>query len=189
MSAVNITDFEEALLLLGLYQREVSRTGEFGYAAQWIVEVEPTLPPVAPAPEEVPPLEAERIEHEPSHESPSLAPASPEAPTEALIPPPSSSSSVVNPVNNIEIIVPSPGPGCSANCPYHSTEIAEIEVKQPVPTVEAQPLLSGAEKQRLALLALQEEERQLFYHYVQELEKTGNLGQLPNVIRPYPQNR
>jgi hypothetical protein len=184
MSAVNITDFEQALLLLGLYQREVSQTGEFGYAAQWIIEAEPKLPPVTPALEKMPPLEAEQIEKEP----PSLAPASPEAPPEALISHAAATSSVGNPVNNIEMIVPSPGPGCSANCPHRSIEMVEIEEKVPIPTVEAQPLLSATDQRRLALLALQEEERQLFYHYVQELEKTGNLSQLPHVIRPYPKS-
>jgi len=160
MSLVNITNFDQALALLGLYEQEVMKTGILDYPAQW---PKPPIPPPAKV-EPVVENPTKAIAPSPNTESPKRAEANP---TPASVPPLPGNVNVDN-ADNLTVIV--------NEAPLPSNEPPVIV---PVETTPAEPDLDA---QREALLMEQEKERRLFYLFVQELERTGDLRKLPTVL-------
>lgn len=163
MSLVNITDFDQALALLGLYEQEVMKTGILDYPAQW------------PKPPSPPPVKAEPIEEDSTKaipessdtESPEIVKATPTPASPAQVPPLPGNVNVDNADNLTVIVNEAPLP------PSDPPEIVPVEATTAEPDFDAQ---------REALLTEQEKERRLFYLFVQELEQTGDLRKLPAVL-------
>ncbi len=163
MSLVNITDFDQALKLLGLYEREVMKTGILDYPAEW--PKSPSSPLPQPAPEPIQENTMKKISESPIVESPE-----PANPTHSPDPFPTASPpgiTVDNADNLIAIVHDAP------LTPSFLAEKAEEVQITPEPSYDPQ---------REALLREQEKERRLFYLFVQELERTGDLRKLPAVL-------
>ena len=161
MSLVNITDFDQALTLLGLYEREVMKTGILDYPAEW--PKSPSSPLPQPAPEPIQENTAKTISESSIMESPE-----PANPTPSPDPIPTASPPDIT-ADNLTAIV-------------HDARLTPSELSEKVEEVQAIPEPSYDPKQE-ALLREQEKERRLFYLFVQELERTGDLRKLPAVLR------
>lgn len=179
MSLVNITDFDAELRLLGLYEREVMKTGILDYPALWplpqrIAMEEPLKEP--PNPEPLP-------EASPTVLPETIAPifSEPPAPTPVDKPCQNDAPAISQPVNNVQVIIEAdewPVPvSLEAAMPEQETKPeGEDPVSLPCPL----------EARRQALLTEQEMERRLFYIFAEELERTGDLRKFPAVLRPSP---
>ncbi|WP_228024065.1 hypothetical protein [Synechocystis salina] len=169
MSLADITDFGEALALLGLYEREVMTTGVMEY-------VVPPKPPAKsvkePKPSTSSPQEktAPATLPNPAEEAPALPAATP-APS---------------PVNNTTI-----NEGIVIVNGAQDVEDSN-EPPSPIPTVEEHektlPSKPPGPSELELLLEQQELENRLFYFFIDEVEKTGDLGKLPVALQPASKN-
>jgi hypothetical protein len=172
MGLVAITDFDAELRLLGLYEREVMRTGILDYPAQWPL---PQLPqaiaieePVSPEPLPEP---SPKVLPEPTapivSEHTDLPPVAEPCQTDA--------PAISQPVNNVQVII-------------HADELSvPVAPEATIPAQETEALASTPcpiEARRQALLTEQDMERRLFYLFTEELEHTGDLRKFPAVLRP-----
>ncbi|AIE73546.1 MULTISPECIES: hypothetical protein [unclassified Synechocystis] len=164
MNLVNITDFDQALALLGLYEQEVMKTSIWGYLAEW--PQHPSPPPAKAEPMEENPTKA--IAPSPDGESLKIAEVAP-TPIPASVPPLPGNVNVDN-AENLTVIV-----NKAPLCPNEPPAIVAVETTAAEPNFDAQ---------REALSVEQEKERRLFYLFVQELEHTGDLRKLPTVLHP-----
>ncbi|UAJ71860.1 hypothetical protein IQE94_12080 [Synechocystis sp. PCC 7339] len=169
MSLVEITDFDEALALLGLYEQEVMKTGVLDYPAQW---PEFLSSPADPPPEIPEPIE-EKVE--PREEIPTEAIA--KSPPAAKSLPPLPPSVSVDNVDNLTVIVNE-----VPEIPPQPDDAPEMLPPAPEPAAMLEMPELTYDARREALLEEQEKERRLFYLFVQELEGTGDLRKLPTVL-------
>ena len=167
MSLVAITDFDAELRLLGLYEREVMRTGILDYHAQW--PLPPSISPETPPNVDVQPLLALPEPTTPVVTTQDNAPAVETCSDSAI--------AADHAVNHIEVNIQADG---------------LVEAQSPTPVVAdtttdfqtIAPLPCPLEARRKALLTEQEEERRLFYLFVEELERTVDLRKLPAILQP-----
>ena len=160
MSLVNITDFDAELRLLGLYEREVMKTGILDYPAQCPLPQTVVVPEPLPAlPEATAPVVNEAVEKP------------------LVVQPPQDNTAVSQPVNNVQVII-------------HADELpVPLAPEATIPEQENEelvPLPCPIEARRQALLTEQEMERRLFYLFAEELERTGDLRKFPAVLHPAP---
>jgi hypothetical protein len=174
MSLVEITNFDEALALLGLYEQEVMKTAALDYPAQWpeFLSLPASPPPVPETPDLIEEAEkkAESTEETPTE---AIAKCSPAAKSSPPLPP---SVSVDN-VDNLTVIVNE-----VPEIPPQSDDAPEMLPPAPEPAATLEPPNRTYDARREALLEEQEKERRLFYLFVQELEGTGDLRKLPTVL-------
>jgi hypothetical protein len=165
MSLADITDFSEALALLGLYEREVMTTGVMEY-------VVPPKVPAKPAP--VP----ESVASTPSEQATSIPPANIPQDTPALPEATPASSPVNNTTINEGIIIVN-GVHGSEDGNEPPSQIQRVDASQ-----ETLPLPTPGPSELELLLEEQQVEKRLFYLFVDEIEKTGDLGKLPVALQP-----
>ena len=182
MNLTTTTDFEMAAYLLGCYEQEVKQTGIIDYPFHY----ESSLPlPVNPIEE---PNDSPETATWSNNFALSCDLPTPKALNEAepVTHPSICSEGQISPTvispGIMEVNVPTPSVIINTNPPSEvvivstPTEmIAETEEM-----TEPSPKLSLEEQ----LLKHQEEERRLFYLYIQELETSGDLTKLPQVLRP-----
>jgi len=174
MSLVDITDFDAELRLLGLYEREVMKTGILDYPAQWPL---PQLPQAIAIEEPVSPEPLP--EPSPKFLPEASAPVVSEGPASMPVAEPchNDAAAVGQPVNNVQVII-------------HADELpVPVAPETTIPEQETEELVTipcPIEARRQALLTEQEMERRLFYLFAEELERTGDLRKFPAVLRPAP---
>jgi hypothetical protein len=167
MSLADITDFSEALALLGLYEREVMTTGVMEYV----------VPPKVPAkPTQVP--ESVASPSPPNEQASSIPPANIPQDTPALPEATPASSPVNNTTINEGIIIVN-GVHDSEDGNEPPSQIQKVDASQ-----ETLPLPTPGPSELELLLEEQQVEKRLFYLFVEEIEKTGDLGKLPVALQP-----
>lgn len=168
MHLTTTTDFELAFYLLGCYEQEVKQTGMIDYPVHYEEDLSSAIDSVE---ELSPPLARDTW------------------------------------VNNFELSCDLPTPphqniinfvSCSTGNSDSQPTPALTEINVPIPTAiipvhTSSSVIAGPEdisessrqpSLEEQLLKHQEEERRLFYLYVQELESSADLTKLPQVIRP-----
>ncbi|WLT40465.1 hypothetical protein NON20_25395 (plasmid) [Synechocystis sp. B12] len=166
MSLADITDFSEALALLGLYEREVMTTGVMEYVVPPKVPAKPAQVPESVASPS--PLKNKHL-HPPAN-IPQDTPALPEA------------NPASSPVNNTTInegIIIVNGVHDSEDGNEPPSQIQRVDASQ-----ETLPLPTPGPSELELLLEEQQVEKRLFYLFVEEIEKTGDLGKLPVALQP-----
>lgn len=163
MSLVDITDFDAELRLLGLYEREVMKTGILDYPAQWTLPQ--PVPPVASEPKPLPALpEAKSSTVNEPVEKPSVVQ-------------PRQETAASQPVNNPQVII---------NADELPVPVAAKAATPKRDTEELAPLPCPLETRRQTLLSEQDMERRLFYLFAEEVERTGDLRKFPAVLHSVP---
>ncbi|AIE76103.1 hypothetical protein [Synechocystis sp. PCC 6714] len=165
MSLADITDFSEALALLGLYEREVMTTGVMEYVVP---------PKVLAKPAQVP----ESVANPPNEQASSPPPANIPQDTPALPEATPASSPVNNTTINEGIIIVN-GVHDSEDGNEPPSQIQRVDASQ-----ETLPLPTPGPSELELLLEEQQVEKLLFYLFVEEIEQTGDLGKLPVALQP-----
>ncbi|MEB3190426.1 MAG: hypothetical protein VKL42_08805 [Snowella sp.] len=177
MNLTTATDFELAFYLLGSYEQEVRQTGMIDYPVHYGEDLQLVLDFV----EELspPPLQDTWVNNfELSCDLPTPCPQNlPESVPCSTANSGSQTHPAVITVNvpTSTVIIPADTTPSvtAAPCPTDTTSgLGQISESSLQPSLEEQ------------LLKHQEEERRLFYLYVQELESSGDLTKLPQVVRP-----